>query len=175
MRKEIIKNGYVKVAVIFVITFSIFYGLDFAFKTIWFDKHLAETFGTTVQHDWKVIGIRSLAHGNSTLFSSIHLDIADWGHHLMAFGLAAIFMVWLVFYSRSKLMVVSLSIIVAGILGNGVDRIFHGYVRDIFFLPYWDRGTFNFADVILVVGALMTLIAMFREMKLFDGKKRKAK
>ncbi|QNM93396.1 signal peptidase II [Mycoplasma sp. Pen4] len=46
--------------------------------------------------------------------------------------------------------IVGFGFLLAGDLGNATDRIvFNGYVKDVFFIPWHDRGTFNFADVLI--------------------------
>lgn len=55
--------------------------------------------------------------------------------------------------SRYKL---SLSLIIAGAIGNCIDRITRGYVVDYIDLTWWP--VFNFADVIVCVGTLLLAI-----------------
>lgn len=51
------------------------------------------------------------------------------------------------------------SMVTSGIVGNLIDRIFHGKVIDYvdFHLFGYDAPVFNFADVCIVIGALMII------------------
>ena len=67
---------------------------------------------------------------------------------------------------KSKWFRVAVAMFVAGAMGNCIDRMFLGYVRDFiefeyFGLTIWGRTTwyvFNIADVALVVGVIMIVI-----------------
>lgn len=72
------------------------------------------------------------------------------------------------YYHREKLsrkgQVIGLACILAGALGNFVDRIRLGYVVDMFRLEFIDFPVFNFADACLTVGAILLIIdALFLE------------
>ena len=71
---------------------------------------------------------------------------------------------------NSKIYVVAISFIFAGAVGNLIDRIFLGYVRDFLYfniklMPYY----FNVADVLLTVG----IILFFIDILFFGDKKNK--
>ena len=78
--------------------------------------------------------------------------------------LAGIFVYLLVSKNRGKWLNTALALIISGALGNFIDRIFLGYVRDMIhviiniggkeFFPY----IFNVADMALVVGAIMLIL-----------------
>ncbi len=58
----------------------------------------------------------------------------------------------------SKWLLVAISLVVAGAIGNLVDRISFGYVRDFIFVFYNTKiftAIFNVADIALVVGVIM--------------------
>ncbi len=58
----------------------------------------------------------------------------------------------------SKWLLVAISLVVAGAIGNLVDRITFGYVRDFIFVFYNTKiftAIFNVADIALVVGVIM--------------------
>ncbi len=61
-----------------------------------------------------------------------------------------------------KFLRVSLSLILAGALGNFIDRLFRGYVIDFldFSLKAWHWPSFNVADSCITIGALM-LVSVF--------------
>ena len=64
---------------------------------------------------------------------------------------------------KNSLYIVSFSFIVGGAIGNLVDRIWLGYVRDFIFLDFMPTfPTFNIADSFLCVGsALMVIYILF--------------
>jgi signal peptidase II len=50
-----------------------------------------------------------------------------------------------------------LLLISAGAVGNGLDRLFHGYVVDFLYLHHWP--VFNLADIYITVGAVLLVLA----------------
>ena len=61
----------------------------------------------------------------------------------------------------SKWLAIALALIVGGALGNLVDRLSFGYVRDFIFVFYNTNifpAIFNVADIALVVGVIMVCI-----------------
>ena len=70
------------------------------------------------------------------------------------------FILFDIFYKKNgKVYLLSISFIFAGAIGNLIDRIFLGYVRDFLFvnikiMPYY----FNFADAILTIGIVLFAI-----------------
>jgi len=59
----------------------------------------------------------------------------------------------------SKFDTVCYSLVTSGIVGNLIDRIFHGKVIDYidFHILGYDAPVFNFADICIVIGALMII------------------
>ena len=63
---------------------------------------------------------------------------------------------------QNKLYSVAISFIIGGALGNMIDRIFLGGVRDFLFFEFYpDFPTFNMADSFLCVGMLLLIIYIF--------------
>ncbi len=65
------------------------------------------------------------------------------------------------FYNQiiyDTLLVISSSFILAGTVGNMMDRIFFGHVIDFIDIAFWP--TFNFSDMSLVIGAVLLIIYM---------------
>ena len=60
-------------------------------------------------------------------------------------------------------MVLGLTLIIAGGLGNFIDRISQGFVVDRFHLDFINFAIFNVADSYLTVGVIILLIAMLKE------------
>ncbi len=60
---------------------------------------------------------------------------------------------------KSKLYLVGISFVLGGALGNLVDRVFLGGVRDFIIFEFWkDFPTFNVADSFLVVGVVILIL-----------------
>ena len=59
--------------------------------------------------------------------------------------------------------VFGLVLIIAGGLGNFIDRISQGFVVDMFHLDFVNFAIFNVADSYLTVGVLVLLLAMLKE------------
>ena len=59
--------------------------------------------------------------------------------------------------------VLGLDLIIAGGLGNFIDRISQGFVVDMFHLDFVNFAIFNVADSYLTVGVLVLLLAMLKE------------
>ena len=59
--------------------------------------------------------------------------------------------------------VFSLILIIAGGLGNFIDRVSQGFVVDMFHLDFVNFAIFNVADSYLTVGVLVLLLAMLKE------------
>ncbi len=61
-----------------------------------------------------------------------------------------------------KLMKISLSLILAGALGNLIDRVFRGHVIDFldFYVKDWHWPSFNVADSCITVGACLLIFIL---------------
>ena len=59
--------------------------------------------------------------------------------------------------------VFGLVLIIAGGLGNFIDRITQGFVVDMFHLDFINFAIFNVADSYLTVGVVVLLLAMLKE------------
>ena len=59
----------------------------------------------------------------------------------------------------------AISLLYAGILGNLIDRIFFGYVKDYlsFTLFHYSFPVFNLADTFIVIGAFLFVITVLKE------------
>ena len=56
---------------------------------------------------------------------------------------------------RSKLFCISTTLVIAGAIGNLIDRIVLGYVIDFLYFSLIDFPIFNFADCCVVIGAVL--------------------
>lgn len=70
-----------------------------------------------------------------------------------------ILVVWDIFNTdRHPLNYIGFSLILAGAIGNFVDRIFLGYVRDFIALDFISFPIFNFADICITIGCVLYVI-----------------
>ena len=63
-------------------------------------------------------------------------------------------------YFRTGLTKVSGALLLAGLLGNGLDRAIYGYVPDIFELELFKFPIFNLADVLVLIGGILFAVAI---------------
>jgi signal peptidase II len=110
------------------------------------------------------------ARNDDTAFSLLHnLGVTPNAHAILALAclaFTALLVIW--FLSRKKmntLQHIGFAVIVAGALGNVVDRAIRGYVVD--FIHVWRWPVFNVADILVVVGAFVFVLARTR--KKHDG------
>lgn len=66
-----------------------------------------------------------------------------------------------------RLVHTSYALILGGALGNVIDRVIHGNVVDFldFYIPGWHWPAFNGADSAITVGAVLLILAGFRNEK----------
>jgi len=69
-------------------------------------------------------------------------------------------MVWYFIKNQNKMLRLSLSFIMAGAVGNFIDRLFRGFVVDFFdFYPFgYNFPVFNVADICVNIGVFFLLI-----------------
>lgn len=63
-------------------------------------------------------------------------------------------------YFRTGLTKVSGALLLAGLLGNGIDRAIYGYVPDIFELELFKFPIFNLADALVLIGGILFAVAI---------------
>ena len=77
--------------------------------------------------------------------------------------ISSIILAYIIFISENKLInKYGLSFILAGSIGNGIDRILNGYVIDFIKLKLIDFPVFNIADIVINIGVLILIINYFR-------------
>ena len=77
--------------------------------------------------------------------------------------ISTIILMYLIFIREDKrINKYGLSFIVAGSIGNGVDRIFYGYVIDFIKIKFVDFPVFNIADIAINIGIIVMIINYFR-------------
>lgn len=75
--------------------------------------------------------------------------------------ISSIVLIIFIFYSyprRNKILRSALVMIIAGAIGNLIDRMVLGYVRDFVYFELIDFAIFNFADSFLTIGTALLII-----------------
>ena len=64
----------------------------------------------------------------------------------------------------NKISIIYYGFLFSGIIGNMLDRVFHGYVLDFFnfYIFGYDYPVFNVADIFIVVGVILMIIDVVR-------------
>lgn len=97
---------------------------------------------------------------NSTLFLTIFSVIM-----LIVFTLAYVF-----FKINNTLYFISVSMICGGALGNIIDRVMFGYVRDFVKVEFFDFAIFNIADSFICIGVILLIFYIL----FIEGKENKS-
>ena len=83
--------------------------------------------------------------------------------------ISTIILSYFIFIRENKLInKYGLSFILAGSIGNGIDRILKGYVIDFIKIKSIDFPVFNIADIVINIGVLILIISYFRYENKFD-------
>lgn len=74
--------------------------------------------------------------------------------------------------SFNKIQTITYSMLIGGIVGNMIDRIFRGFVIDYldFSILKYNFPVFNFADICIVVSTIILLVFSIKEEKSCDTK-----
>ena len=81
--------------------------------------------------------------------------------------LSSIILIYFIFFKESLNSInrYGLSFILAGSLGNGIDRVIRGYVIDFIDLKMFDFPIFNIADISINIGCIILLFNYFKYKK----------
>lgn len=88
--------------------------------------------------------------------------LSDYQNYLLAFR--ALFIAgligYLVFYNTKKSVVLPLTLVIAGAVGNMIDTLAYGHVVDMFYFVFWGYSypVFNVADTAICIGIFSTVI-----------------
>jgi signal peptidase II len=96
-------------------------------------------------------------HGAAFSFLGDEDGWQRWLFILLALGVSMMLVLWLAKTPKSqRVLVVGLTLILAGAIGNVIDRIYLNYVIDFidFHWGGWHYPTFNVADIAITLGAL---------------------
>lgn len=94
-------------------------------------------------------GAWSIFSGNAVILGVISL-------------ISSLIVACMIFYCRNTLTAFSLGTILAGALGNMIDRFLHGYVVDFldFVIFGYDFPVFNVADICIVLGSIGLILSV---------------
>lgn len=87
----------------------------------------------------------------------------QWFFAIISVVAIAVIAYLMVRWRQQPVLMVGLSLILAGTLGNFIDRLLNGYVVDMFELLFINFPVFNVADSCLTIGVLILVIAILRE------------
>ena len=77
--------------------------------------------------------------------------------------LSTIILFYFIFIRENKVInKYGLSFILAGSIGNGIDRILNGYVIDFIKIKLIDFPVFNIADIAINIGVVILILSYFR-------------
>lgn len=65
------------------------------------------------------------------------------------------------FYLKDKELRIPLIFLISGIIGNSIDRIVFGHVRDFISIGFWP--VFNLADSFNVIGVILLIIILWKK------------
>ncbi|MGN1304661.1 MAG: signal peptidase II [Oscillospiraceae bacterium] len=106
--------------------------------------------------DLDVIGLRYVENRGAA-FSSF--EGARWFLIILTVVLIVLLIVWVIRdKNKNPFMVYSAAAVIAGGIGNLIDRIRLGYVVDYIEVRLFDFAIFNFADICVVLGAICLVI-----------------
>ena len=106
-------------------------------------------------------------------FTKVYNYGASWsiltGYQILLIILAIVVLIVLSYYQKrfknNKRNILAFACLYAGIIGNLINRILFGYVID--FLDFnifgYNYPVFNIADVLIVLGTLLLIIAIFKK------------
>lgn len=86
---------------------------------------------------------------------------------LILLSLVALVAIYFFFIKNNKLgkiESITIGVLIGGILGNLIDRVFRGYVVDYLFFQIFEYNfpVFNFADICIVISAIVLLFLQLR-------------
>jgi signal peptidase II len=127
-------------------------------------KNLSQYDGITI-----IPGFFKLVHvrNNGAIFGLLSDSGKSWVFIVLT--VASLLALSLVIYyfhivpAKDKVFKLALALILAGALGNLIDRILRGYVVDFlhFYIQRWQWPSFNIADSCITIGALLLLYIFF--------------
>lgn len=105
-------------------------------------------------------GVAELTYVQNTGISFGLLSGSDWLPILLAFIIISGILLFLFFRPAGGFPGFLLGCILAGALGNLIDRLFLGYVIDMFHFTFFQFPVFNFADILITCGCIVLMLVI---------------
>jgi len=105
-------------------------------------------------------------YGAAFSFLADHSGWQRWFFTAIAIAVSAVLIIWLRRNPRDLWRQnLAFSLILAGAIGNVIDRLWHGYVIDFVdvYVNNWHWPAFNIADMAITFGAILMLLEAFFE------------
>ncbi|MFD1391989.1 signal peptidase II [Lacticaseibacillus jixianensis] len=145
--------------IIYLVFAGLLVGLDQLVKA-WVVAHIA------VNHTVAFLPGLALTHLQNDGAAFSMLRGQQWFFYLItAVSLVVVYWLWRD-AGRNRFYKVGLTLIVAGTLGNFIDRLRLGYVTDMFETTFMNFAIFNVADACLTIGVVFVVIYLL----FMDGK-----
>jgi len=86
------------------------------------------------------------------------------GFNIPLLILSLIVLIFCIFYYfKERKLRLPLILVISGIIGNSIDRIMFGYVRDFIDIGIFNFPVFNLADSYNVIGVALLIIMLWKE------------
>jgi len=108
----------------------------------------------------------SLVHNTGAAFGFLS-QYGGWQHvffSVLALGVSVLLAFWITrLQSHERHLSIAYSLIIAGALGNAIDRVVYRYVVDFihWFYQGWHFPHFNIADIAIFIGAVLLIAEAF--------------
>lgn len=140
--------------------------------------------GIIVDRLTKIWAVSALANGSDIVIIKEFFQLSYLENRGAAFGIfqnkliflggftslliIAMIVALLKYRKTSKLLTISLAVIISGAIGNLIDRLYYNYVVDFILVHYKDLyyfPTFNVADILVCVGTFLLAIYIIKDVK----------
>ncbi|KOY79205.1 signal peptidase II [Apilactobacillus kunkeei] len=132
-------------------------GIDQAIK-IWISSNISETSSTTI-----IPGVLSITNLHNSGAAWSILEGQQWLFSIITLVAVVAIVYFMIKLKGRKLYLTSTTILLAGILGNFINRFLQGYVVDMFQVDFINFPVFNFADICITFGIILLFFAILRD------------
>lgn len=131
--------------------------IDQAIK-IWISANISETSSTTI-----IPGVLSITNLHNSGAAWSILEGQQWLFSIITLVAVVAIVYFMIKLKGRKLYLTSTTILLAGILGNFINRFLQGYVVDMFQVDFINFPVFNFADICITFGIILLFFAILRD------------
>ncbi|CAI2676011.1 signal peptidase II [Apilactobacillus kunkeei] len=132
-------------------------GIDQAIK-IGISANISETSSTTI-----IPGVLSITNLHNSGAAWSILEGQQWLFSIITLVAVVAIVYFMIKLEGRKLYLTSTTILLAGILGNFINRFLQGYVIDMFQVDFINFPVFNFADICITFGIILLFFAILRD------------